>query len=296
MPIVVSCKCGKNLRVKDELAGKRVKCPECAQLTTVPAATLPAGPAKQPADEKITARKAAAPSLASPPSPPPFWVLASDLLALSDDALYLTTLDEEKMQEVQAGLKAGDPVEEVLEKPDTRIALNTVTKVEGNLYHTFFHVKHKETEAKEESETAIHCKDQDSRDEVIEVLRQRLGLGWKKKVVEYSRLRAALEPLLVIAFFSFVTWCFYMAGAHPEDDKSSGGKVIRTNIIGAIFVWVYNLLGPWGVVSLGGLCIGLGVFWLVARLMKPPIMFTLAPANTTKPETKAKRKRELQED
>ncbi len=37
MPIPFSCsECEKQLRVKDELAGKRIKCPECAAVVLVP--------------------------------------------------------------------------------------------------------------------------------------------------------------------------------------------------------------------------------------------------------------------
>jgi len=37
MPIIVQCSCGKRLSAKDELRGKRVKCPGCQTLLTVPA-------------------------------------------------------------------------------------------------------------------------------------------------------------------------------------------------------------------------------------------------------------------
>ncbi len=47
MPISIACDCGKQLRVKDELAGRRVKCPECGEVLTVPggAAAQPRPPA-----------------------------------------------------------------------------------------------------------------------------------------------------------------------------------------------------------------------------------------------------------
>lgn len=35
MPITVACQCGKQLRVKDELAGKRIRCPSCGAALTV---------------------------------------------------------------------------------------------------------------------------------------------------------------------------------------------------------------------------------------------------------------------
>lgn len=37
MPIRVECECGKVLRLKDELAGKRVRCPGCGDPLSVPA-------------------------------------------------------------------------------------------------------------------------------------------------------------------------------------------------------------------------------------------------------------------
>jgi len=54
MPIAVSCPCGKQLRVKDEHGGKKVRCPDCQQVLPVPGA-------KQAADP-VTSRMAAEPS------------------------------------------------------------------------------------------------------------------------------------------------------------------------------------------------------------------------------------------
>jgi DNA-directed RNA polymerase subunit RPC12/RpoP len=36
MPISFQCGCGRNLRVKDELAGRRVRCPGCSSILAVP--------------------------------------------------------------------------------------------------------------------------------------------------------------------------------------------------------------------------------------------------------------------
>lgn len=37
MPVSLSCNCGRALRVKDELAGKKIHCPQCRSILTVPA-------------------------------------------------------------------------------------------------------------------------------------------------------------------------------------------------------------------------------------------------------------------
>ena len=36
MPIAVDCMCGRPFRIKDELAGKKVRCPECKSILAVP--------------------------------------------------------------------------------------------------------------------------------------------------------------------------------------------------------------------------------------------------------------------
>jgi hypothetical protein len=66
MPLVVTCDCGKSLKVKESLAGKRIRCPECQAFLTVPAAEeeelepeLDEEPAPKKAPAKSPARAAA---------------------------------------------------------------------------------------------------------------------------------------------------------------------------------------------------------------------------------------------
>ncbi len=78
MPIRLKCSCGKVLNVRDELAGKAVKCPGCQSVLRVPAAATPgqaAAPAKAagaakptpPAAKKAVAAKSA--PVAAPAKP-----------------------------------------------------------------------------------------------------------------------------------------------------------------------------------------------------------------------------------
>jgi hypothetical protein len=48
MPISLKCACGRALRAKDELAGRKVRCPQCSAVLNVPQAAR-----KQPAREEI---------------------------------------------------------------------------------------------------------------------------------------------------------------------------------------------------------------------------------------------------
>jgi hypothetical protein len=49
MAINLNCECGKKLAVKDEMAGKKVKCPGCGSVLTVPAAMDDADQVSEPA-------------------------------------------------------------------------------------------------------------------------------------------------------------------------------------------------------------------------------------------------------
>jgi len=79
MPIKVKCgnaDCGKTLQVKDELAGKTVRCPGCQQPLKVPAANAAAATVKpsKPAAAAAPAKSTAAPAKTSPvksAAPPP---------------------------------------------------------------------------------------------------------------------------------------------------------------------------------------------------------------------------------
>ena len=71
-PISVTCGCGKSFRAKVELAGKRVKCPECGQALVIPSVCPAAGTAPTGSldfDQLMSAETAAETLRCSPLSP-----------------------------------------------------------------------------------------------------------------------------------------------------------------------------------------------------------------------------------
>lgn len=59
MPIVFNCTCGKKLQAKEELAGKRLKCPGCHKVVSVPAQTVSAVSEELPLARPVLARAGA---------------------------------------------------------------------------------------------------------------------------------------------------------------------------------------------------------------------------------------------
>ena len=67
MSISVDCDCGRQLRVKDALAGKRIRCPDCGGVVSVPNTAAKAS--TQPRKPKRRPSKVAAASPSPPPKP-----------------------------------------------------------------------------------------------------------------------------------------------------------------------------------------------------------------------------------
>jgi len=258
MSILLSCRCGKKLRVKDDLAGKKVKCPGCAAIVPVPKAAPPDTAEEEPIEPEPAPQPKKETGSARTEETCAFWVsphaLGGQIVALSDEALYIADFTGKEMKQSEKALAAGDAVEEVLAEAGTIIPLDSMSKVESNLHHRFIDVSWKAEGATEVTETNMMCADKDIRDDIMKNLHERLG--WKREVIEFSRLKASWPPLVVIGLFGFITFCFVMV-ALGHDKDGGGGKVVRTNWIGAIFVWVFNTLGPVGVSVIGGTVAGI---------------------------------------
>src|SRR5262245_51345335 len=53
MPILVSCDCGEEMRVGDDVAGKRIRCPSCNSMLTVPDVSPSKDAPRQEAEDAI---------------------------------------------------------------------------------------------------------------------------------------------------------------------------------------------------------------------------------------------------
>ena len=114
MSISVQCPgCEKKLKTKDELAGKRIKCPGCGQVFQLPACRQ----APVPADGGPTAATPASATKAGPAPaavPPRLWVLkganekSKNALVLAGDVLgYLESVPPATCDEIRAEFEEG---------------------------------------------------------------------------------------------------------------------------------------------------------------------------------------------
>jgi hypothetical protein len=269
VPILVCGSCGKKLRVKDESAGKRVRCPGCGGIVSVPPALPEIAESSTP--DVNTPNRAH--------EEPFFWTDSTgfgiEMIVLSDEALHVASLSEAELKEAKAAFEIGRTVPEVLAQAKVIVPFTQMRRVSSNLHLRSVDICWKEPGAKEQQDKNLILTDQQSRDELLEGLRQRLGDGWNRRVKQFTRLRAAWAPLGIIVLFAAISVAVVLAHFYP--DATSSGTPRRIPWFVSIFVWLHGIIGWLGVTLIFGSFTLMGVIWFVVRMRKPPLMYTLTP-------------------
>ena len=114
------------------------------------------------------------------------------------------------------------------------------------------------------------------RDEFAAALTEKLR-GFDSRTVEFSPLRAALAPLGWGSGAAFFTFLFYHAALAMQAGEEATIQG-RHRGIKRMLAWAIDVVGPTGVLVVGGLLVAATGYWLVKRVGDPPIMTTLTPA------------------
>lgn len=123
--------------------------------------------------------------------------------------------------------------------------------------------------------TNIGFANSETRDEVLTALQQRLGSGFSMKVQELNSFQSAIKPgiaLLVVGFFVVLFYMGFLDFTPGEDYHIHGhGALFK-----GIYLGLVSLLGPTGILILGGLILLPLVIWFARRVANPPTQMTLA--------------------
>lgn len=103
MPLLVECACGKKLSVRDELAGKKVKCPKCGQVLVAPRRTVVDAPTQV---------------IVGPPPPKVETPTVETESAITEEPRPKSAWDEEKPQKRARPADEHVPDEDVPEDDD----------------------------------------------------------------------------------------------------------------------------------------------------------------------------------
>ncbi len=319
MPILLECTCGKKLKVRDELAGKKVKCPACGGVVVVSSSdvteVIPAPrpstlPPPLPGGKTGPPRPAAQESDDTPIDEPPFYreclrEFTRGLLVLGADAIWFGRLKDDELEQAKRALDDGEPVEEALneEAAKSRIEFADIVEVNFNKHHKELQVQVPGAEKNEKENHNFHFDSHEERDDAFKELRRRLGRDWIYKRRDLNAFQAALAPLgtiavviAVFAFFVFLAWAF------QQPAEGGGPRVIRTTIWGILVMYTVGWLGPIWTGVLGGVIVVGCIVWMIIRMATPPIEITLKPppkeddAEEEERPPRKKRRRDEDED
>jgi hypothetical protein len=259
MAITIRCPCGKHLRVRDEMKGKRLRCSVCQRSLAVPGDELLAATVAEPRGaRKMTARKPEAATRA--------WLVdrseTENILVLTRDALFTAKLADDYRRPVAKAVEEGADPQGLLGDSFKCVLLNDLTEVEidrsapglgASLDLRFHHEGRVRT-------LMVLC-GKEVRDEVFAALKERLGRDWRqveKQVSRWEVMRYSVIVLSVLLGIMVGSLVLHQLVLDP------GTSPTLREVVG------WTGIGT-GIVSM--LCIALSVWGLI----KPPLLITLRP-------------------
>jgi hypothetical protein len=196
----------------------------------------------------------------------------NNIAVISDDAIITGNLKSEELEEAKAKIEAGESPLNVIGKNATHIPFFNVTGVEFDAHEEEIEISYK---AEKESKTkSLEFADKADRTEAFQLIENRLGDSFTSLTESFSKLCAVYAPLLTLTIFGFLTWLLHNTAA--EIAAGAEAEVTgRHRGIKALFLWILDLIGPIGVLIIGGLLMALAVMALVQRFKEPPIITKL---------------------
>jgi hypothetical protein len=196
------------------------------------------------------------------------------LFVVTDDAVYVSNPDKEKLSGITSQLREGAAVTTVV--PDAEeIRHSAISSVKANKFRDDLNIYHRQGSRTRMKNATF--RDSAARDIALAALARRLAPRFQKREVQYGAVRAALAPLLTAGGIAAFTYVSVQAAA----GLAAGEEVdIRGRARGEkrMFAWALEILGPTGIGIVGSLLVLGCIAWLVARLKQPPLMITLSPS------------------
>jgi hypothetical protein len=198
--------------------------------------------------------------------------LFDKLVVIAEDAVFSADMEESALQECKHRIDSGEPPLNVLGEKATMIPYFSITRVKVDEHDSDIDLDYKA--GKESKNKTLAFTDIETRKLAFAEIQARLGDKFTCMTETYNVMRAVYAPLMTFTVVALVTWLLHGAAAAiagGEEADFSG----RHSGMKRLFYWILELLGPTGVLVLGGLFMLLAVMSLVKRAKQPPVITTL---------------------
>lgn len=195
------------------------------------------------------------------------------VVVMSDDAVYVCNPTEDRAREIAASLESGEPAHIVMKEDPTTILIGGINVVRYDQHDDDLDIGFKL--GKESASKNIAFSNREERDDFAAQLSERLP-DFDGRTVQWGPVRASLGPLTFGGIAGGLTWMLHAAAqamaAGAEAEASGRRAGLKRLIMGSI-----DLVGPMGVLVVGGLVLALTGMVLVKRIKSPPLVTTLKP-------------------
>ena len=192
------------------------------------------------------------------------------LVALDEDSLYVASPDASRIVEIAEQIRSGtSPVAALKDAKAKQVQLDTLKHIKSNRHTTI--VTYKVSGADGKDKLGNFTIKRDQRDDLFAKLEILCSRGFKYTETQFNRFRAALVPLITISVVALLTFLCREAAVQMTEGTSVEVRG-RHGLLKRFFVWILDILGPTGVVVVGGIIGVLCLVWLVRRMATPPLM------------------------
>jgi hypothetical protein len=207
---------------------------------------------------------------------PKVWIndgtIFDAIIVISDDAIITGSLLDEELEDAKSRIERGESPLNVFGDRATMIPYFSIKKLkleEGDEDIEVYYKKEKDEKSK-----TLDAVDESVRQEILAEIQPHLGDEFTSMTEKHSLPRAVFPSLMTLTVFIIITRILHGAAAAiagGEEADISG----RHSGLKALFLWVLDLLGPTGILIIGGLLMLFPLIILVKRIKQPTIITTI---------------------
>ncbi len=207
---------------------------------------------------------------------PKIWIneetLFDSIIVIGSDAITTGALNSDDLEDAKRRIEEGESPLNVFGDRATMIPYFSIKKIKLEENDEDIEVYYKaEKDSKSKTLSPV---DTAVRQEILTEIQSHLGEDFTTMTEKYSLPRAIFPSLMTLSVFIFITKFLYAVAARiaaGTEIEVSG----RRSGLKKLFLWILDLLGPTGVLILGGLLMLLTALVLFKRLKEPTIVTTI---------------------
>ena len=192
------------------------------------------------------------------------------LVALDGNSIFVASPDRARIVEIAEQIRSGtSPVSALKGSRAKQIQLDTLKCIKSNRHSTIVNYKVSGPDGKDK--LGNFTIKQEQRDDLFKKLEILCSRGFKYTETQFNRIRAALSPFIAICIVTLLTFISYKAAIQMAEEGSVEIRG-RHALIKRLFAWALDILGPTGVIIVGGVIGVLCLVWMMKRTVTPPLM------------------------